>query len=108
MPKCNFDVTYEIVTPESAENGDAEERGYIGQSLTLREAIYDVLHTRTSLVEGIEAIEFSSSDLESARWLDVCNGAEFETDARENRSLHFPEHLTASTKRRIMRLIMKS
>lgn len=102
-----FDVTYEIVTPESAERGDAEERGYIGFNLGLRDAIYEVLQTRTSLVEGIEAIEFSDSSVENARWLDVCNGAEFETDAQESRSLHFPEHLTASTKRRIMRLVMK-
>lgn len=102
-----FDVTYEIVTPESAERGDAEERGYIGQNMELRDAIYEVLQTRTSRVEGIEAIEFSSSDVESARWLDVCNGHEFETGAREYRSIHFPEHLTASTKRRIMRLVMK-
>lgn len=102
-----FDVTYEIVTPESAEHGDAESRGYIGFNLGLRDAIYEVLQTRTSLVEGIHAIEFSSSDLESARWLDVCNGHEFEAGAREIRSLQFPEHLTASTKRRILRLVMK-
>ena len=102
-----FDVTYEIVTPESAEHGDAEERGYIGPSMGLRDAIYEVLQTRTSLVECIHAIEFSSSDVESARWLTVYNGPEFETGAQESRSLRFPEHLTASTKRRIMRLVMK-
>ena len=102
---AKFNVTHEIVTPERAENGDAEERGYISEGVSLREAIYDVLHTRTSLVECIEAIELSSSDAESARWLTVYNGPEFETGARESRSIHLPEHLTASTKRRIMRLV---
>ena len=108
MPRHIFDVTYKIVTPESAEQGDAESRGYIGHDMDLRDAIYEVLQTRTSLVEGIQAIEFSDSAVESARWLDVCNGPEFETGAREYRSLHLPEHLTASTKRRIMRLIMNA
>lgn len=102
-----FDVTYEIVTPESAEHGDAEERGYIGFNLGLREAIDEVLQTRTSLVDGVVAVEFSDSNVADARWLTVINGPEFETDAYESRSIHFPENLTASTKRRIMRLVMK-
>lgn len=102
-----FDVTYEIVTPESAEHGEAEARAYIGYNMELRDAIYWVLQTRTSLVEGIHAIEFSDSNVEDARWIEVCNGAEFETGARESRSIHFPENLTVSTKRRIMRLVMK-
>lgn len=102
-----FDVTYEIVTPESAEHGDAAERGYIGFNFSLHDAIYEVLQTRTSLVECIHAIGFSDSNVENARWITVDNGSEFETGARESRSIHFPENLTVSTKRRIMRLVMK-
>jgi hypothetical protein len=30
-----FDVTYEIVTPESAKNGDAEECGFIDAAWTV-------------------------------------------------------------------------
>jgi hypothetical protein len=30
-----FDITFEIVTPESAEHGDAESRGYIWEGATL-------------------------------------------------------------------------
>src|SRR5690606_18229007 len=37
MPK--FNVTYEIVTPESAEVGDAAERGFVAKGVSLREAV---------------------------------------------------------------------
>jgi len=34
-----FSVTYEIVTPESAEYGDAEDRGWVVEDATLRDAL---------------------------------------------------------------------
>ena len=36
---ATFNVTYEIVTEESAAEGDAEERGFIAEGLTLRDAV---------------------------------------------------------------------
>ncbi len=102
-----FDVTYEIITPESAEHGDAERRGYAGVELGLRDAIRELFEVETCQTGGIEAIEPNCSDSSAARWITVYNGMQYETGAQENRSLHFPEHLTASTKRRIMRLVMK-
>ena len=33
-----FDITYEIMTPESAENGCLEDSGHVLQDLTLSEA----------------------------------------------------------------------
>jgi hypothetical protein len=34
-----FNVTYDIVTPESAEGGDAAERGFILENARLRHAV---------------------------------------------------------------------
>lgn len=101
-----FDVSYEIVTPESAEDGDAAERGMIGEDLDLRTALDLLLTTRTSLVGGVEAVECdswpTSTDLPPRR-VTVYNGMEFETGAYESRSLHLGD-VTPSTAIRIARL----
>ena len=34
-----FSVTYEIVTEESAEDGDSAESGFVGEGLSLRDAL---------------------------------------------------------------------
>lgn len=101
-----FSVTYKIVTPESAENGDAEERGYIVQGACLREALQHLFDTRSDgFCGGIECIEASASEIQYARWVSVYNGAEYETGAHESRSLHFPEGMTPSSRARILRLV---
>lgn len=102
MPK--FNVTYEIVTEESAEYGDAEERGFIAESVSLREALTLVYNTRTNRVDCGDGAEASDSRMESARWIIVHNGMEYETGARESRSLHIPDSVTGSSRRRIARL----
>jgi len=99
-----FDVTYEIVTPESAEDGDAEERGFIGEGLTLREALEELRATRTNRVSGVECIECDSSPCVRPWWVTVFNGMEYETGAQESRSLHIPASVSDATARRIARL----
>jgi hypothetical protein len=100
-----FKVTYEIVTPESAEQGDAEERGFIAQGVTLREALKAVRDTRTSRVGGVECIECDEYPIRAPRWVTVQNGMEYETGACESRSLHIPAHVTDASRRRIARLV---
>jgi hypothetical protein len=99
-----FNVTYEIVTPESAEEADVDEHGYIQAEATLREALTAVWDTRTSHVDGILSVEVSDRWCD-ARWVTVNNGMEFLTSAYESRSLHFPEELTGATRKRIIRLV---
>lgn len=98
-----FNVTYEIVTPESAEHGDAAERGFISEGVSLRDAFADLNATRTNQVDGIEAIEADSSPCVAPRWITVYNGTEFRTGATESRSLHIPDNVTAASARRIAR-----
>jgi hypothetical protein len=100
-----WSVTFEIVTPESAEQGDAESRGYIAQDVTLRDAIDSLFETRTSRVSGVECIEPNDSQHSAARWITVYNGMEFETGAHESRSLHFPNCITAASRVRLVRLL---
>jgi len=95
-----FDVTYEIFTPESAAEGDADERGFISENVSLRDAMQDLHATRTNEVDGVESIECDTSP----RWVTVCNGMEYLTGATESRSLHIPDSVSDATARRIARL----
>jgi hypothetical protein len=99
-----FDVTYEIVTPESAAFGDVDSQGYVSRGVRLREAIEDVRDTRTSRGEGVEAIEPSSSGGDY-RWINVTNGPQFDTGAQETRTLHLPDDITSASRARILRLV---
>ena len=99
-----FSVTYEILTPESAESGEVEETGFILENATLREAAAEVFGTRTSRCGGVECVEPNDSRIGEARWITVYHGMEYETGAHENRALHIPDHVTAASRRRIARL----
>jgi len=100
-----FTVTYDIVTPESAEDGDAAERGLIVEAASLHDAVAALFETRTSLVDGVECIETDEWPMREPRWVQVTNGREFETGASETRALHMPDSLTRSTRVRIARLL---
>ena len=102
---ARFSVTYEIVTPESAARGDAEELGFIGEGLTLRDALAGLNSaTRTNRVSGVECIECDSSPCDRPWWVTVNNGMEYETGADESRSLHIPASVSDASARRIARL----
>lgn len=100
-----FDVTYQIVTPESAEHGDVEERGFIIENVSLREAIDYLFQTRTSRCDGITAIEADEWPVTDPRWITVYNGMEYETGDYESRSIHMPDNITPSSARRIAKLL---
>lgn len=95
-----FSVTYQIVTIESAEHGETADAGFISCDVSLREAVADVFETRTSLCDGVECVDAGGFNC-----ITVYNGMEFETGARESRTLHFPENTTEASKRRISRLM---
>lgn len=96
---AKFNVTYEIVTEESAQDGEAEESGFISENVSLRDAISDFCGTRTNRCDGGDGIH------DGGRWFTVNNGMEFETGAYESRSLHPPRNITRSSYKRIARLI---
>lgn len=94
-----FNVTFETVTPESAENGGTETAGFIVEGAPLREAIDAV-----GMGEGgVEASEYPVTD---PRWITVYKTSEdYGTGEIENRSLHFPDRMTPSSKLRVCRLL---
>ena len=102
MCKARFIVTHEIVTPESAEYGDADERGELDSDLSLRDAIKLVGTTRTCHVGGIECI---CTEFHSGAHVTVSNSQEFLNGAYESRTLHIPYTVSRASQRRIARLV---
>lgn len=101
--KTTFGVTFEIITPESAEDGEADSRGWIEEGASLRDALKALHGTRTNRVGGVEDISLDSWPCERPRSITVTNGSEFETGAHESRALHIPASVTRSSARRIAR-----
>lgn len=96
--RTDWAVTYEIVTPESAEQGEANERGYAEHGCTLREAV--------AYMCGEGGLEASDSEAGLARWLTAYNTDEdYATGAETSHSLHIPERITASSRRRLYWLL---
>ena len=100
-----FNVTFEIMTQESAEYGEAEKQGYIAEGVSLRDALALVFETRTNQVEGVTTIEANEYPVTAPSWITVYNGMEFFTGANESRSIHFPDNMTASSRCRVARLM---
>lgn len=99
-----FSVTYEIITPESAEYGDAEDRGWIVQDVCLRDALEEI-------PEGCHAESDSYSDpMPAPRWITFYETNEgtadfYESGDTQNLSLHFPDNITPSSAKRLARLL---
>ncbi len=89
-----FDITYEIVTPESAEHSEADETGFTMQDVTLRDA-WDFLRWEGSA---------SDSTISTARWLTFYGEQDYATGGYTNYSLHFPSKLSQYSRVRIARL----
>ena len=99
-----FAVTYEILAPDADDADDADERGYIAESETLRSALKDLFSTRTCHVAGVVAVEPSDNIPQASRWLTVYNGMEYQTGARESRTLFRPAGVTSASWTRILKL----
>lgn len=99
-----FTITYEIITEASAEDGEAADAGFVAERLNLREALGYVTATESCHCSQ-SGVEASDSRVEQARWITVYNGANYLSGNCENRSLHIPETVTASSRRRIARLL---
>ena len=94
-----FSVTFETITPESAEDGEAEDRGFVVEAVSLREAV--------EALEGLGChVEADCYPVTAPRWFTAYSTREdYGTGETENRSLHLPESITESTRIRIARLL---
>jgi hypothetical protein len=99
--KNAWKVTYETITPESAENGETEDSGFLLENGSFRGAMALTYEYRC---EG--GIEANNSSIENARWFTwYKTNEDYATGETENRSLHIPDHITRASRLRIARLI---
>jgi hypothetical protein len=100
----HFTVTYEIVTEDSAENGEAVACGALADKLSLRDAL-SYVNATDSCHCSQSSVEASDSRVCEARWFTVYNSANYLSGNYENRSLHVPAAVTASSRLRIARIL---
>lgn len=102
-----FSVTYERWSPEDAEIGDTDDRGFMIENTTLRDAMrYGLEYARPEWSGCCEANEYP---VRAPKWLTFynwndCTRDQFETGIVESRSLHIPDSITPASRRRIARL----
>ena len=100
-----FAITFEDMTPESAEQGDAEARGFEYEDTDIK--------TATSYLRNMGALgchcEADSSPISAERpprWFTFYNVEEdYRTGRVRSMSLHLPRNVTGSTAMRIARLV---
>jgi hypothetical protein len=102
MAKSCFTVTYEIVTPESAEYGEAEESGFVlpggwHVDATDPSDVTMDLRSAAALVSTLE---------DSGRWFTETDGhLDYRTGVLERRALHPPRNITPASYKRLSRLL---
>lgn len=95
-----FRVTYEVVTPESAEHGDAESRGYVQPGEWRTDDAGDAGMTLR------EAKRLAHPQEDCGRWwCEVDGRTDYRTGAVETRSIHPPANITASSYARVARVL---
>jgi len=102
-----FSVTFERWTHEDMESGDTDNRGFIIEDVSLRDAIR--LGLEQPFPAWCGAYEPSDSRLDLVRWLSFHKWNDgtrdyYETGTIEDRSLHIPDNVTPASRRRICRL----
>jgi len=104
-----FAVTFERWNEEALEAGDTDDRGFVIEDVSLRDAIQLGLEYRDPSYAG--ACEASDSRHDHARWLSFhnwndCTREQLETGIIEDRSLHIPDCVTPASRRRIAALFL--
>lgn len=106
-------ITYEIVTQESAEHGDAAERGYVEPRFQLRVPIEEVMGNEGEWTD--ESLDWTLREAEqylgrngmedSGSWFNGLDpDRDYETGAETYESLHPPRNVTASSYARLARI----
>jgi hypothetical protein len=108
-----FHVTYDIVTPESAEHGDTADHGFVlpggwkhsCAAGPVGEAFIPVKNEcAMSLREAFDLIDTGALE-DNGAWLSECDGRmDYRTGAEERRAFHPPDNCTAASKGRLWKL----
>ena len=100
---ARFRVTYEIVTPESAEHGEAESMGFCAPGGWHFPASDPGPHDMTLR----EALGLCRPSEDSGRWWneEAPGRTDWRTGAEEFRSIHPPRNITPASYARVSRLL---
>lgn len=102
MARPVFRVTYDVVTPESAEHGDVAERGFVLPG-NWHASVDDPGEAAMSLRE---AVRLCYPQEDAGSWFAECDGrVDYRTGAEERRSLHPPRNITPASYARLARLL---
>ncbi len=102
-----FRVTYEIVTCESAENGEAEEHGFVMPG-DWRDTIETAMGQPRNAYNMTlrEAKRLASPHENCGRWwAESYAEPDYETGAVETRAIHPPHNITQASYWRVSRLL---
>lgn len=104
-------ITYEIITPESAEHGDAEERGFVEPGLNMRVPLGEINDTdwpNSKLGWTLRQAEIylgRGGMEDSGHWFSTCDPERnFQTGAATFYSLHPSDNTTGASYARLARL----
>ena len=102
-----FRVTYEIVTPESAENGDVESHGFVLPGNGRDDIETAMTQPRDAYnITLREAMGLASPNEDSGNWwTEHEHDTDYRTGAVENRSIHPPRNITPASYRRVSRIL---
>lgn len=112
MARPQFHVTYEIVTPESAEHGDAAERGFAmpgGWQYAMPDDMCGPAAAQFKSEHALElreAIGMMSCCEDCDHWFsETDSDIDYATGAETRRSLHCPDSITPASYDRVARLL---
>ena len=102
MARPVFHVTYDIVTPESAEHGDYAEAGFVQPG----EWHVSADKGDESGMTLREAARLCYPQEDAGSWFAEVDGrVDYRTGAEERRSLHPPRNITAASYDRLAKLL---
>lgn len=113
MPKM-FRVTYEIVTPESAEHGDVESRGFMLKGdwrIELRPEICGPAagavkdSCALTLREAVDLVSPGAMEDSGTWFTEMGERLNYRTGESEVRSFHMPDNITPSSYARLKRAL---
>ena len=118
-----FLVTFQRFTPESLEHGEAEESDVLYESASLREAVEELRYASAGIHASEEPAVSPAWGSPSRpapiaartgratptwRWITgACTRDDPRTGEFWDLTLHFPDHITPASRRRVLRLLKR-
>lgn len=100
-----FSITYETVTPESAEHGEAEAQGFYLEGVSFAEAM-SYLRNLGAIGCYCEADSYPVSTSCPPRWFTFYDvDTNYATGEATSYALHIPNNVTPSSRMRIARAV---